>query len=43
MAEVISCLDERLSALEEVLPPLRLGALLVPINDGLVRDAVLVV
>lgn len=34
--ETISCLDERLSALEEVLPPLRLGSLLVPINDGLV-------
>lgn len=43
MAETISCLDECLSALEEVLPPLRLGSLLVPINDGLVRNAVLVV
>lgn len=35
-AETLSCLDERLSALDEVLPPLRLGSLLVPINDGLV-------
>ena len=41
--ETISCLDKCLGALEEVLPPLRLRSLLVPINDGLVRDAVLVV
>lgn len=41
--EKISCLDERLGAFEEVLPPLWLGSLLVPINDGLVRDAVIVV
>lgn len=30
------CLDERFSALKKVLPPLRFGSLLVPINDGLV-------
>lgn len=29
-------LDERLGALEEVLPALRLRALLVPVDDGLV-------
>ena len=36
-------LDERLGRLEEVLPALRLRALLVPIDDRLVRDTVLVV
>ena len=36
-------LDKRFGRLQEVLTALRLGALLVPVDDSLVRDTVLVI
>lgn len=36
-------LDKRLSCLQEVLSTLGFGTLLIPVNNGLVRDTVFVV
>lgn len=36
-------LDQCLGAFEEMLPALRLGTFLVPINDCLIRDTIFVV
>lgn len=43
MMKWVTYLHEGLRSVEEVLPTLRLGAFLVPVDDRLVRDTILVV